>query len=365
MSAENVQEFRVITGISSAEFGRGGSQITAVTRAGSNDWHGSAFWFHRNDYFGANFFFNNSSGVPRAPLRMHQFGGRVGGPIWKDKAFFFYGHQHTREFRARPENRTVYTAEARQGIFRFLNGLTATPERVAANPGLIRHINLLECGARIMTLLGRNCFDSRFGSAGAEISSGNTQLDSFIMGQYLANIPLPNNFDIGDGLNTGGFRFNSDTLTLEHLPSFRLDYRFNDKHLFYGTINYVDRNIDGDFINGRNPIFPAFGSAGRRLTLSRSFAGALVSNFTQTIVNEVRWGRVGGENAFDFIQPLDTPFQLGLTRVTDAYTGGDDSARDNVTMNVRDTLSWVRGAHSVKFGGEWRDRSVRNVSISG
>lgn len=365
LSAENVQEFRVVTGISSAEFSRGGSQITAVTRAGSNNYHGSLFWFHRNDFFGANEFFNNASGVERAKRLRNQFGGSVGGPIWRDKAFFFFGYQQTRDVRGIPVNRTVYTQEARMGVFRFLDNVTNTPENVANNPNLIRSIDLMECSANVMALIGRFCVDPRFDS------SNPATFDPFIWSSIFDNanpangIPLPNNFDIGDGLNTGGFRFNAKSNNYEHLPAFRFDYRINEKHLFYGTMNGVDRNIEGDFINGRLPFYPAFGAPGLRLTNSYGFSGALLSNFSPTFINEFRIGRIGGENGFQHVQPFDTPFQLDLNDITDPYTLGDTSARDNVTLHVRDSVTWVRGTHQWRFGGEWRHRSVDNVSLFG
>ncbi len=358
LSAENVQEFKVITGISSAEYSRGGAQISAVTRGGSNEFHGSVFWFHRNTVFNANEFFNNAAGVERPKLIRNQFGGRIGGPIWKDKTFFFFGYEQQRESRGIAVNRTVYTAQARQGIFRYLNNLTTTPENVAANPGLIRSVNLLECGAAIMAALGRFCVDDRFDAANP------ASLDPFISGTMFPAIPLPNNFDFGDGLNTGGFRFNAGTLTEQHLPSFRLDHRLNDKHAFYGTFNYVSRNIDGDFINNRETRFPDLGPLGARLTTSRGYSAGLTSSFTPTVINEFRFGFLGGENAFQRKQPFGTPYTIDLNTVSDPYEpGGGDSVRDNVTMHLRDTVTWVRGSHQFKFGAEFRHRWLDNYSF--
>ncbi len=351
LSAENVQEFRVVTGIASAEFSRGGAQIAAVTRAGTNQFHGSLFEFHRNTVFNANEFFNNSAGVNRSPLLRHQFGGRIGGPIFRDKTFFFFGYQQTRESKGVSVNRTVYTTEARQGIFRFLDNLQAIPERVAANPNLIRSVNLLRCDSAVQTALGRPCVDSRF-----NLTTPATP-DQFITGQVFGAIPLPNNFTIGDGLNTGGFRFNAPVRTVEHLPSFRLDHRFTEKHTFFGTINYLDRDIQGDFINDREPIYPATGPLGNRVTHSRGFSGTFTSTFSPTLINEARVGMVGGENAFIINQPFSTPFNLDLNTITDPYDPGNGTEiRDNRTVNVRDTITWVRGHHQIKAGGEFRDR---------
>ena len=358
LSAENVQEFKVVTGISSAEYSRGGVQISAVTRSGSNEFHGSVFLFHRNTIFNANDFFNNSAGVERPKLIRNQFGGRIGGPIWKDKTFFFFGYEQQRQSRGIPVNRLVYTAEARQGIFRYLDNVLTTPGNVAANPGLIRTVNLLECSANVQATIGEDCVDSRFNAANP------TSLDPFISGTIFPTIPLPNNNILGDGLNTGGFRFNAASLLYQHLPSFRLDHKFNDNHNLFGTFNYTDREIDGDFINNREPRFPDLGPLGARLTHARAFGGGLRSSFTPTVFNEFRFGFLGGQNAFQRKQPFGTPFTLNLNTVSDPYEpSGGDSVRDNVTVHVRDSLTWIRGNHQLKFGGEFRHRYVDNYSF--
>ena len=363
LSAENVQEFRVITGLSSAEFSRGGAQMTAVTRSGSNEVHGSLFWFHRNTVFNANEFFNNSVApkIERPPLLRHQFGGSVGGPIFKDRTFFFFGYQQTNESRAIPVNRLVYTSEARQGLFRYLDGLRTTPENVAANPGLIRSANLLDCGTAVESILGRDCVDGRFNVANP------ATIDPFIGGPVFGLIPLPNGFEFGDGLNTGSLRFNAPVITREHLPSFRLDHRLSDRHQFYGTFNYIDREIEGDFINGRVPPYPGQKSLGDRITHSRGFSATLSSQLGPNFVNELRaGGLVHGENAFLINQPFDTPFALDLNTIRNPYSPrGGDSARDSDTYHVRNTFSWAKGKHLIQAGVEWRHRWVHGYSFGG
>jgi hypothetical protein len=334
MTAENVQEFRVATGVSSAEFGRGGSQVTAVTRAGSNNWHGSLFWFHRNTVFDANDFFNNVAGQERPPLLRHQFGGRVGGPIWRDRAFFFFGYQQTREKRGIPVHRVVWSDMARQGIYQWCDATVTT--------------SCVLRSADLFTIVPT------------------ATIDPFINNNILANMPR-SNVAGGDGLNTLGYRFNSEVLTYEHLPSFRFDYKLSNKHQFYGTWNYTDRNIVGDFINGREPIWDTLGPLGDRVTHTNSFGGALNSAFTPTMVNEFRVGRVGGENAFTRHQPFGVPFVLDFDDITDPYSidgGHGGSFRDNVTLHIRDSFTWVKGRHQFKFGGEWRHRSVENFSFA-
>jgi len=362
MAAENVQEFRVVTGNASAEYSRGGVQISGVTRSGTNKFRGSIFWFNRNDYFSANEFFNNSAkpAVETPPLNRNQFGGRLGGPVLKDKTFFYVGYQQTREVRGTPVNRSVYTATARAGIFRYLNGLRNTPENVAANPNLIRSVNLLACGGTEGGILGRPCVDSRFDAATPP------SLDPFMRDRVFAVMPLPNNFDLGDGLNTGGFRFNAKTFTKEHLPSIRLDHRINDKHQFYATFNYVDRLIDGDYINDREPQFPDLGPRGSRVTHSRGWSAALTSTFTPTLLNEARFGLLAGQNAFYVTQPFGTPFTLDINTITDPYDfDANSNWRDNRTLHLRNVTTYIRGNHNLKAGIEWRERFVHNISYFG
>ncbi|MEK7407450.1 MAG: carboxypeptidase regulatory-like domain-containing protein [Acidobacteriota bacterium] len=353
MAAENVQEFRVITGLSSAEYGRGGAQISAVTRSGSNEFHGSLFWFNRNNAFSANEFFNNAA-IPRVttpPLNRNQFGGRLGGPILRNRTFFYTGYQQTRESRGNSVNRVVYTSEARQGTFRFLDGLASTPRNVAASPDRVRSVNLLACGGSAATTLRRDCLDSRFTAARPPT------LDPFITGKVFAAIPLPNNQEVGDGLNTGGFRFNARSLTVEHLPSTRLDHRISDRHTFYGTFNYIDRNIVGDYVNDREPQYPALGSLGDRVTHSRGFSAGLVSTLRPTLVNEFRIGRLAGTNAFAVNQPFNTPFVLDLNTINDPYDPGNGTeGQVSHTYHMRNVVNWIRGSHQVKAGVEWRQR---------
>lgn len=360
MSAENVAEFKVVTGIANAEYGRGGAQITAVTRSGSNDWHGSLFEFHRNTVLNANDFFNNSTDVERSPLIRNQFGGRIGGPVVKNKTFFFFGYQQTREARSISVNRTVYTPQAKAGQFRFLDGLRNSPTNAAANPDLIRSVNLMECSGAVSAAIGQECVDERFNAANP------ASFDPFITGTMFAVMPDPNNFEAGDGLNTGGYRFNSPSKTFEHLPAFRLDHQITPKHLFYGTFNYTDREIVGDFINNREPIFPALEPLGNRTTHSRAVSLNLVSTLTPTVVNEFRAGFVGGNNSFPRNQPFGTPYTIDLNTITDVYdAAGGTTGRDNEFLHLRDTVSWVKGKHQVKAGFEWRRKTVDVSSFFG
>jgi TonB-dependent Receptor Plug Domain len=119
INPDMLQEYQVVTSNFKPEYGRGtGAQVSLVTRSGSNEFHGSVYEFHRNTVFNANDFFNNANGVERPNLLRHQFGGAIGGPIKRNRAFFFFNYDAQRQSRTVPQNRTVFTEEARRGIFR-------------------------------------------------------------------------------------------------------------------------------------------------------------------------------------------------------------------------------------------------------
>src|SRR5438105_4001108 len=159
VTLDSVQEFRVTTTNPNAEQGRSsGAQIGLVTKSGTNDWHGSIYESHRNTIFAANNYFNNRAGVygpndfaviagtakvgqqkvPRSKLLRNVFGGSLGGPIIKDRAFFFLNYEGRRDAREESAIRVVPSDDLRQGIFHYNTSaggstiFTLTPAQVTA-----------------------------------------------------------------------------------------------------------------------------------------------------------------------------------------------------------------------------------------
>lgn len=116
MGVETIKEFQVLTSNFSAEFGRaGGGVVNAVTKSGTNRFQGSAFWFHRNDNFDATNFFTNRANFEKPEFRRNQFGFTFGGPILRDRTFFFTGYEGLREGLGQTLSTNVPTLAARQG----------------------------------------------------------------------------------------------------------------------------------------------------------------------------------------------------------------------------------------------------------
>jgi len=124
-SIDAIEEINIIRSPYSAEFGRaGGGQISVVTKSGTNDWHGSAYEFWRNDMLNANNFFNNRNNTPRPPLRYNDFGYTLGGPVaiphlydGRNKTFFFFSEEFRRVINYNAQNVQIPTLDERRGIF--------------------------------------------------------------------------------------------------------------------------------------------------------------------------------------------------------------------------------------------------------
>ena len=128
LSVDNTQEFKVITNNMSAEYGRtGGGVISFISKSGTNQYHGVAYEYVRNTLFNSNEFFQNKAGAPRTAEHINQFGGTFGGPIKKDKLFFFFSIDEYRERKAASETITSPTAAERTGNFSGLGTSGCAP----------------------------------------------------------------------------------------------------------------------------------------------------------------------------------------------------------------------------------------------
>src|SRR5213083_843650 len=139
-SPDLVEEVRIITAPVDAEIGRGSGQVQMVTRSGSNQFRGSAFWTNRNSALDASKWFNNFNGVPKDYENRNQFGARLGGPIVKNKTFFFVLVDEQRYIIRQTFVGTVLTPLARQGIFRFFPGVD-NQSATSLNPTVDRNGN--------------------------------------------------------------------------------------------------------------------------------------------------------------------------------------------------------------------------------
>src|SRR5919197_1981944 len=247
LTPDNVQEFRTVTLDATAELGRNsGANVMVATKSGTNAFHGDAYWFHRNTVLNANEWFNNYAHEPRPALRLHQFGGDLGGPIIKDKTFFFFSYQRSQIFQTEPIAATnvgllgapvLYTPTLlNSGIFRFVRGtVTVNGKSYTQNsPGLVDASgNILPgvpvCGGGVTG----NCVDSYNIFDPANFPSGVTGPDPTIM-TAVKTLPSPNAYNLGDGFNRAIFNWNPPSKFIGPAYMVRIDHKISDKDNIFG-----------------------------------------------------------------------------------------------------------------------------------
>ena len=193
-NTDSVEEARIVTDGGKAEYGRSaGAQIQLITRSGTNQFHGNAFDYLRNRDLNANDFFDNGAGVPIPVLIQNNYGGSFGGPIKRNKIFFFGNYQGIRTHAQGVQNTTVPTASAKAGIFEWLPaGGTVQQYSIVNNDPLHKGIDPT-------------------------------------VASLLSLFPAPNNNNVGDGLNSAGYQFNFPNGSLSDQFTIKVDYNFSDK----------------------------------------------------------------------------------------------------------------------------------------
>ncbi len=324
---DSVQEFRVTTGGGNADVGRSsGGQVSLVTKGGTNELHGSLYEFHRNTVTAANTFFNNQAGVEREKLIRNQYGFSVGGPIVKNRAFFFVNYEGRRDARSANQLRTVPTPSLKQGLL-----------TVEANDGNRYQLTPDEFRAADPAGLGINP----------------------LMIQQLSVFPDPNDLAAGSdaGQNFGGFRFNAplqvDNKAYVAKFDFNADKTGNHRLSWRGTLadNAQDLETGLATYPGRDGY--------KQLNNSRGFVSSYTGVLTPTMINTFRFGytRQGIANT-----GADGP-AFNLFDISELQDFGDRPFKRHIpTYNISNDMNWVKGNHNFKFGGQMR--IIRNNRTS-
>jgi hypothetical protein len=340
VTPESVQEFRVITSVPTATLGRSsGGQVSLVTKSGTNEFHGSLYEFHRNTATTANDFFNNAAGryvagdqavidglakagderVPRPKLLRNIFGGSIGGPIVKDRFFFFYTYEGRRDAAERSVLRTVPTASLRNGIVQYQNA------------------------AGGITRLAPADIASLYPATGGVNPVGLA---------LLRTAPLPNDFSIGDKLNTAGYRFNAATPVELNTHIARLDYTLTDRQTIFARGNYQQDNY------GLGPQFPNT-PAPALWAHPVGFVTGDTWTVNNSVVNNFRVGLT--RQAFS-VQGDSSSTSVDFRFVYTPFLYSRTLSRTTPVWNLTDDLSWIKGAHSLQFGTNMR--FIRNSRSS-
>ncbi len=363
-----IREFENLTSSYDAAFGRSpGAQINVVLRSGGNDFHGSLFEFHRNAALDArNFFAPGSEGKPK--YIRNQFGGSLGGPISRDRTFFFADYEGTRSREGITRVSNVPTLLERQGDF-------SQSRDVFGNPVLVANPTLPRDPITGQPLFPCNALDQSGCFPGSRVPGA----FQHPVGQAIARLyPLPNR-------NAPFQNFVSSPTQLDDNDSFdaRLDHRIGQKADLTVRYSFGDRNLFEPFTGPAFSLVPGFGDTVKRR--SQNVMAGVTSVFSPNLVNEARvaLSRVAGsvtqqasvlnpDVGLPVISP--NPRDAGLSFIT--LTGfsplGDEgnNPQNSVTnvYQILDTASYVHGRHLIKFGGDVRfaqQNAFRDVESRG
>jgi hypothetical protein len=318
---DSVQEFRGVTAgaLSSAGQG-GGGQFELVTRSGTNDFHGAVVEYHRDTDLEANDWFNNNNGTPRAPLIRNQFGGNFGGPIKKDKLFFFFDYNGRRDTLSSVVDQTVPLDSYRTGIMSYNNSEGGVTPLTSGQ-------------AQALDPLGIG-FNSAF--------------LSLVNDRY----PHANDLtgDVGDLVNTAGFRFNAPLPYAEDDYVQRVDYNMNGSMKLFGRGTFTRTNWTFGPIQ-----FP--GDPPTYLAWDDSYAWVVGHTWTigNNKLNQFNVGETYENYRFDKTYNPQGDDQFGFSGLTAPYQNASNSQNRTYPIPiVRDDFTWEKGRHSFAFGGTFK-----------
>ncbi len=318
-SVDAVQEFTIQTSTYAAEYGRQpGGQIAIVTRSGGNQFHGTLFHYLRNSVMDASNFFANAAGLPKPAIKLNDFGGVLGGPIVPNKTFFFFSYEGLR---------------LRQPFVTAPLQVPSTAARAAAT-GPIQEI-----------------------------------LEAF---------PLPTGPAFANDATAAPYQASFSNASTLNATSFRLDHHFNQRWSVFGRYNYSPSE------NLERARFCAASCVSATRSRAETLTTGATAVLSATLTNDLRFnfsrGKTGLSYFIDTFGGAKIPSAAALyPNFTDAQKGymyiqvdgvGDNTISDGLFVNNRqrqwnivDTLAWTRGAHSLKFGADYR--RLEPISDSG
>ncbi len=341
-----IQEFRAVSTNPGASDGRSsGGQVELVTKSGTNDFHGNLREYNRTAATAANTFFNNKNGIPRPALTRNQFGGSIGGPIMKDALFFFFDYEGRRDAQQVTNLRIVPLQHFREGRVAFLNNVAGCPTnaRLTTAPQCITILSQAQVAA--LDPLG----------IGADAS-----LLSFVNERY----PLPNDLSAGDGINTGGFRFNSPSKRSDNTYTTRIDWNPTSAHKLFGRFN-IARRVQTDTVNTVAAQFPGDPETGQIIVRDYTWVVGHTWTASPTFVNQVTVGAARSgllfPNNFAPAFPNSFTFGAGLSAPFASISSQD---RFVLVPTYRDDATWTKGTHSIEFGGSFKPTNQQSGLVN-
>jgi hypothetical protein len=327
---ETVSELTIVTAAQGADAAGGATAVRMVTPSGTNEFRGDLFGFNRANRRASNSFFNKRAGLPAPDFHRNQFGGRLGGPILRNR-LFFYGYLEAFRERSDVAQNTVIPAhdDLLRGAFRYVGA-----------DGQIRTVNVLELSG--------------------------LPLDPVVSRTILPNVPGAghvNNFDAGNSregrlLNTAGYRFLQRQLTERNQWGIRLDFEATPSHRFEMNYAWFREQDDRGDIDGIHE---------RPVVLTDSTVQRYVGAWRWTrsgFINEARGGGNLAPVDFESTENYGTTM-FSLPLISDRVVSFQPQGRDSRTFQYSNQASWLRGGHELQLGGHLQQIRVNPYSFEG
>lgn len=387
-----ISEVTVSTATPGAESSAEGAvQIKFVTQGGTNDYHGGFYWYHRNPALNANYWFNNrdqpadpvTGKAPQARILLNQPGAKFGGPIripkifdGRDKAFFFVNYEEYRLPEKTSRTRNILSPLAQSGIYRFFStsavnnvaGTTCANAPAGSPAAFLCSVNVFtkagsvaDCNSAVNG--NQPCLTTPDPTVGALLNQIRSSVDGFV----IKDTGDPNIQQVSF-VNPGG--------QVRKFPTVRFDFNLSKNHHIENVWNYQQFRSSVDFLNSVDPAFPGFPNTGSQDSNRFSNSTAWRWTISQNLVNEMRYGVLGGTSLF-FANVNSGQFEnqggysLGLNgfasggfTLTSATVTNAPSRRHTPVRQFNNNLSWITGNHSLTFGGNYTKITWWNQSVT-
>lgn len=357
-----VQEFRILKSNYTAEYGRNaGGVVSLVTKSGTNQIHGTAFEYNRNDTFAANSYFNNKNGIAKNELNRNQYGFSLGGPFVKNKLFWFVSYEGQKQTATDTNTASSFTPEMLQGNFSHAGSMLTPDGRTVPSGGP---------DANVVAFLQANPFYQANPALAAQGIIDPTKIDPAVQNYIkdgLIHTTSANSVACPSAGSCAGNLISTGTHPLDFNDlTAKMDFNPTDKDHFTGTIGGKRQSEIRPFIGaGTGPGYPDAFDVHHyfsNLTYTRTFSTNLLNEFRFTLQRNVNRQAVPAASA-------PTPSQLGVgvtpdqstgpTRLTlesgliNGFSSQGPTALVDDTFSYSDTLSWTKGRHNWKFGGNF------------
>ena len=341
-----VEAVNVTTAVQGAQTGGSGAvSINFTTRSGTNQFSGSAYEYWRDPRLNTNYWFNERNSLPKNDVKLNQYGARFGGPIvipglydGHNKAFFFTHYEQLRFPNNPTRTRTVLNPRALDGFFRYTVS------------GQTREVNVLDLARQngqisaidptVISVL--NKIRASMATTGTESTTSDPLLNSYV--------------------------WLSPSKLFEHQPTIKIDYNLTDRHRLSGSSQIIWAQRTADYLNNTDARFPGAPNVRDYISTRPLHSVTLRSTLSGNKVNELRGGitALGGASYFGEVgdssrtgiptfadeggYALDFDQNIGLTNW---FTNNGPSWRAAPTFSLDESLTWLKGRHSISFGGSF------------